>query len=128
MLKISFKKYLLRLLFFSIFIAGLSLALLLFFPDYTSSVLPTIILFFFLIMLITHYILLRGIYKKGKNFVSNYMLATTIKFLAYIIFLLITLLIIAKEERILFIVTFLIIYLLFSIFEIYTVKREQKEC
>lgn len=126
MLKLAFKKYVLRLLFFSIIIAGLSFSLQLFLADYASPALPYLILFFFFIMLFTHYILLRGIYKKGKNFISNYMLATIIKFLSYIVFVLIYLLLV-KEGRVLFIISFLILYLLFSIFEIYTVKREQKE-
>lgn len=126
MLKYAFKKYLFRLLIFSICIAGFSFALQRFLPAYASPALPFLILFFFIIILFTHYLLLRGLYKKDKKFVSNYILATTIKFLSYIIFVLVYL-VLFKEDRILFTISFLILYLLFSIFEIFTTKREQKE-
>ncbi|HHU47111.1 MAG TPA: hypothetical protein P5134_03445 [Bacteroidales bacterium] len=126
MLKITFKKYLFRLLVFSICLTGITFAMQLYCPAYTSSSLPYIILFFFFVMLFTHYIILRGIHKENKKFVSNYLLATIIKFVSYLIFITVHLLVF-KENRILFAISFLVIYLLYSIFEIFTVKRDQKE-
>lgn len=126
MLKITFKKYLFRLLVFSICLTGITFSMQLFFPTYTSSSVPYIILFFFFIMLFTHYLILRGIHKENKRFISNYMLATIIKFISYLIFITVHLLIF-KEHRILFAISFLIIYFLYSIFEVFTVKRDQKE-
>ena len=55
--------------------------------------------------------------------VSNYMLATIIKFMSYLLFILVYLLL-TKQDKILFAITFLIVYFLFAIFEIIAIKRE----
>lgn len=124
MLKTAFKNYMFRLLVFSIIMTSLTFGMQWLFPDYASPALPYIVLFFFLLMTFTHYLILRGIYKDNRKFVSNYVLATTIKFLSYLIFVLIYL-IVNQEDRLLFAGSFIVIYFLYAIFEIVAIKREK---
>ena len=125
MLKNSLKIYIFRLLVFSIILTSGTFCMQFLCPQYVSPALPFIVLFFFITMLISHYIILRGIYKENKNFVANYMLATIIRLVAYLIFL-ITDILLNREDAILFGISFIILYFLFSIFEIITIKLEKK--
>ena len=124
MLKLSLKKYFFRLLVFVIILTSITLALRQWWPQYAAPALPFILLFVFLVTLFTHYLILRGIYNKDqRRMVSNYMLATIIKFMSYLLFILVYLLL-TKQDKILFAITFLIVYFLFAIFEIIAIKRE----
>ena len=125
MLRDSLKKYIFRLLVFSICMTSLTYLMQFLFPDYASPALPYIVFFFFAIMLFSHYIILRGIYKEGKRFESNYMLATLFKFLAYLIFLLVYILT-HRSDALLFGIAFIVIYFAFTTFEVIAVKRENK--
>ncbi|MBQ9434881.1 MAG: hypothetical protein IJU33_02000 [Bacteroidales bacterium] len=124
MLKLSFKKYFFRLLVFVIILTSITVGLQQLWPQYAAPALPFILLFVFLVTLFTHYLILRGIYNKDqRRMVSNYMLATIIKFMSYLIFILVYLLL-TKQDKILFAITFLIVYFLFALFEIFAIKRE----
>ena len=124
MLKLSLKKYFFRLLVFVIILTSITLVLQQWWPQYAAPALPFILLFVFLVTLFTHYLILRGIYNKDqRRMVSNYMLATIIKFMSYLLFILVYLLL-TKQNKILFAITFLIVYFLFAIFEIIAIKRE----
>lgn len=125
MLRNALKKYIFRLLVFSICMISLSYLMQLLFPNYASPALPYIVLFFFFVMLFSHYIILRGLYKEGKRFENNYMLATLMKFLAYLIFLLVYILM-HRADALLFGIAFIVIYFAFTAFEIIAVKRENK--
>ena len=125
MLKNSLKIYIFRLLVFSLILTSGTFCMQFLCPQYVSPALPFIVLFFFITMLISHYIILRGIYKENKNFVANYMLATIIRIVSYIIFL-VTYILLNREDAILFGISFIILYFLFSIFEIITIKLEKK--
>jgi len=124
MLKLSLKKYIFRLLVFVIILTSVIVSLQYFAPQYAAPALPFILLFCFLITLFTHYIILRGIYNKdNKKQVSNYMLATMLKFMSYLIFVAVYL-VFTHQDKILFAVSFLIVYFLFAVFEIFAIKRE----
>ncbi len=125
MLRNSFKIYIFRLLVFTIILTSITFCMQFLAPQYVSPALPFIVLFFFIIMLISHYIILRGIYKENKNFVANYMLATIIKFLSYIIFI-VTYVLLNRPDAVLFGVSFIILYFLYAIFEVITIKLEKK--
>ena len=125
MLRNSLKIYIFRLLVFSIILTSITFCMQFLCPQYVSPALPFIVLFFFIIMLISHYIILRGIYKDNKNFVANYMLATIIKFLSYIIFI-VTYVLLNRPDAVLFGVSFIILYFLYAIFEVITIKLEKK--
>lgn len=125
MLRNSLKIYIFRLLVFSIILTSGTFSMQFLCPDYVSPALPFIVLFFFVITLFSHYIILRGLYKENKNFVTNYMLATIIKFVSYIIFL-VTYTLLNREDAILFGISFIILYFLYAIFEIITIKLEKR--
>ena len=125
--KIPIRKFSVRLIVFSAIIAGLSLIMQLVLPQYSTPALPFIVLFFFVVSLFTLYIVLRdNIGKNERRFVSSYMLSRIIKFFSCILFLALYLVLCNEKDRIRFVVAFLIIYFLYSIFEVVILKKENE--
>jgi len=125
--KIPIRKFSVRLIVFSAIVAALSVIMQLALPQYSTPMLPFIVLFFFVITLFTLYIVLRD--DNGKNerrFVSSYMLSRIIKFFSCILFLVLYLVLCPEKDRIRFAVAFLIIYFLYSIFEVVILKKENE--
>lgn len=125
--KIPIKKFSFRIILFSAIVAGLSALFSWIFPKYASPALPFIVLFFFIITLLSLYIVLRednG--KSGRKFVSSYMLSRIIKIFSCLIFLVLYLLL-HREDGTLFSIAFFTIYMLFSIFEVIVLKKENEE-
>lgn len=125
--KIPIKKFSFRIILFSAIIAGLTVLFQWLFPQYTSPALPFIVLFFFIITLLTMFIVLRedkG--REAKKFVSSYMLSRVIKLLSCLVFLLVYILV-KKDDAIRFAIAFLAIYFLYSIFEVFLLKKENQE-
>lgn len=124
--KIPMRKYAYRVLIFSIIIAVLSVALQLLLPQYASPALPFIVLFFFVITLLTLYIVLRSNnYKESSRFFSSYFLSRIIKFFSCLTFLFLYI-VLNKEDRWNFAVAFIIIYFFYSFLEVYILKKEQE--
>ena len=124
---IPIKKFSFRIILFSAIIAGLTVLFQWLLPQYASPALPFIVLFFFIITLLTMFIVLRedkG--KEEKKFVSSYMLSRVIKLLSCLIFLLVYVLV-KKEDAMRFAISFLAIYFLYSIFEVFLLKKENQE-
>ena len=122
--KIPIKKFSFRILVFSAIIAGLTVLFQWLFPNYASPALPFIVLFFYIITLFTIFIVLRD--DKGKAeklFVSNYMLSRIIKIFSCLLFLVLYV-VINKADAIRFGIAFLVIYFLFSIYEVVVLRRE----
>ena len=125
--KIPIRKFSVRLIVFSAVLAGLSVIMQLALPQYCTAALPFIVLFFFVITLFTLYIVLRD--ENGKNerrFVSSYMLSRIIKFFSCILFVVLYLIFCDNNDRIRFVIAFLIIYFLYSIFEVVILKKENE--
>ena len=125
--KIPIKKFSFRIILFSAIIAGLTVLFQWLFPQYASPALPFIVLFFFIITLLTMFIVLRedkG--REAKKFVSSYMLSRVIKLLSCLVFLLVYILV-KKDDAIRFAIAFLVIYFLYSIFEVFLLKKENQE-
>jgi len=125
--KIPIKKFSFRILVFSVLMAGATLLFQLICPQYATPALPFIVLFFFVITLFSLYIVLRedrG--KAAKQFVSNYMLSRIIKLLSCLFFLLIYVLL-NKNDAFRFAIAFLVIYFLYSIYEVIVLKKENEE-
>ena len=125
--KITIKKLSFRIILFSAIIAGLTVLFQWLFPQYASPALPFIVLFFFIITLLTMFIVLRedkG--REAKKFVSSYMLSRVIKLLSCLVFLLVYVLV-KKEDAMRFAIAFLAIYFLYSIFEVFLLKKENQE-
>ena len=125
--KIPIKKFSFRIILFSAIIAGLTVLFQWLFPQYASPALPFIVLFFFIITLLTMFIVLRDDKgREAKKFVSSYMLSRVIKLLSCLVFLLVYILV-KKDDAIRFAIAFLVIYFLYSIFEVFLLKKENQE-
>ena len=124
--KIPIRKFSFLIIVFSVIIAGLSLLFQWLFPQYATPALPFIVLFFFVITLLTLYIVLRNNDgQEGKRFVSAYMLSRTIKILSCLLFLFLYMFL-NKEDAVKFAVAFMVFYFLFAIFEIVVLKKENE--
>lgn len=124
---IPIKKFSFRIILFSAIIAGLTVLFQWLFPQYASPALPFIVLFFFIITLLTMFIVLRDDKgREAKKFVSSYMLSRVIKLLSCLVFLLVYVLV-RKEDAMRFAIAFLAIYFLYSIFEVFLLKKENQE-
>lgn len=123
---IPIRKFSFRIIVFSVIIAGLSLLFQWLFPQYATPALPFIVLFFFVITLLTLYIVLRNNDgQNGKRFVSAYMLSRTIKILSCLLFLFLYMFL-NHEDAVKFAIAFLVIYFLFAIFEVFVLKKENE--
>lgn len=125
--KIPIKKFSFRIIVFSAIVAALTVIFQWLCPAYASPALPFIVLFFFVITLTTIYIVLRNTTgTDGRKFVSSYMLSRIIKIFSCLIFLVLYLLL-NKNDAMRFAIAFLVIYFLYSIFEVIVLKKENQE-
>ena len=124
--KIPIRKFSFLIIVFSVVIAGLSLLFQWLFPQYATPALPFIVLFFFVITLLTLYIVLRNNDgQESQRFVSSYMLSRTIKILSCLLFLFLYMFL-NKEDAVKFAIAFMVIYFLFAIFEVVVLKKENE--
>jgi L-asparagine transporter-like permease len=124
--KIPIRKFSFRTIVFSVIIAGLSLLFQWLAPEYATPALPFIVLFFFVITLLTLYIVLRNNDgQEGKRFVSSYMLSRTVKILSCLLFLILYIFL-NPDDSVRFGIAFIIIYFLFAIFEVFVLKKENE--
>lgn len=124
--KIPIRKFSFRIIVFSVIIAGLSLLFQWLLPKYASPALPFIVLFFFVITLLTLYIVLRNNDgQEGKRFVSAYMLSRTVKILSCLLFLILYIFL-NQKDAVKFAIAFMVIYFLYAIFEVVVLKKENE--
>lgn len=125
--KIPIRKFSFRIIVFSVIVAGLAVLFQWLWPQLATPALPFIVLFFFVITLLTMYIVLRDDSgRDGKKFVSSYMLSRTIKLLSCLLFLLLYMFL-NREDSIKFAIAFMVIYFLYAIFEIVLLKKENEK-
>lgn len=125
---IPIKKFSVRLIVFSVIVAGMAVLAQVLLKQYATPVLPYIVLFFFIVTMLTLYIVLRD--DQGRNnrkFVSGYMLSRIVKFFSCLIFLVIYLLLCPKTDRLPFVIAFFIIYFAYSTFEVVILKKENDQ-
>ena len=124
--KIPIRKFSFRIIVFSVIVAGLSLLFQWLFPQYATPAMPFIVLFFFVITLLTLYIVLRNNDgQEGKRFVSAYMLSRTVKILSCLLFLFLYMFL-NQKDAVKFAIAFMVIYFLYAIFEIVVLKKENE--
>ena len=124
--KIPIRKFSFRIIVFSVIIAGLSLLFQWLLPKYATPALPFIVLFFFVITLLTLYIVLRNNDgQEGKRFVSAYMLSRTVKILSCLLFLILYIFL-NQKDAVKFAIAFMVIYFLYAIFEVVVLKKENE--
>ena len=84
-------------------------------------------LFFCIITLFTIYIVLRDEKGKAQNrFISNYYLSRIIKIFSCLIFL-IAYMLLNKPDALRFAIAFLVVYFMYSIFEVVVLKKEMSD-
>ncbi len=118
------KKYIIRLLIFSLLIAILAFALYAtVLSRFYLPVMPWVLLFFVLISLATHYILIKAGESRITKFSTSFMGVTSIKLFLYLIFIVVYL-INDKSNALVFVISFFILYLLFTVFETSTLLKD----
>jgi len=118
------KKFIYRLIIFSVILAAIGVLFQFTLPQYTSPALPFIIIFFFFITLFTLYIVLRAPHQaSGKKFVAGYILSRFVKMTSIFLFIVLYM-IFNREDRWNFAGAFLVIYFSYSIFEIIALKKQ----
>ena len=73
-------------------------------------------LLFHVVILIVHYVLLKSSEQRAQNFVRNFIATTFLKLLTYL-FILVIFIVLNRENVKAFIITFLILYLSYTVFE-----------
>ena len=125
--KIPIRKFSFRIIVFSVIVAGLALLFQWIWPQLATPALPFIVLFFFVMTLLTMYIVLRGdTGRDGRKFVSSYMLSRTVKLLSCLLVLLLYMFL-NREDAIRFAIAFMVIYFLYAVFEIIVLKKENEK-
>jgi hypothetical protein len=89
-----------------------------------SPAMPYLILLSASVTLIFHYIIIKAAEKKFSRFISYFMIATVMKLLLYliVIFLYVYL---NKNDVFPFVITFLLLYIIFSVFEVINLLQIQ---
>jgi len=86
------------------------------FNPYYQVILPFVLLFVFLFTTVIHAILLKTTRKKPKKLINRFLMLTGLKMMIYLLIMIIYL-VISKQDSAPFLITFLIVYLVFSFFE-----------
>ena len=114
----SFKVFVKKLIFFTLILTILGIAVWLGVPlKFKTPALPYLLGFYFLTTLSVHYFLLRAISKRIVAFINAFLISTTLKLflyfgvLAWYVFT-------HKADALAFSITFLVLYLAFTLFEV----------
>jgi hypothetical protein len=94
-----------------------------FLSQYYFAYFPLLISIIYIFSIAFHYFLWKSGKKSFSRFTTTYMLLTTIKLLFYLVLILIYVFAI-KEKPISFIITFLALYMVFTIFEVVTLLKK----
>jgi len=125
-MKTSFRKYTRNSVIVTIIIGALCYAISFFLPEnFISPALPYLILFFFAVNLIVHFMLQRAEENQFRKFITNYMLATFLRFFLYLM-VIIAYVLINRSDAVPFIVSFFILYLVYSIHEVISILPRSK--
>ena len=121
------KNFIISILTFSIIISIIAVAVFHFLlPQFYLSVFPFLILFFVVVTIGTHIILTKAGKKTIRQFSTFYMGSITAKLFIYLIFL-VTYALTNKEQAVPFILTFFILYVVFTFFETYSLLNSLKK-
>lgn len=94
--------------------------------EYYTNSFPYLLGFFILASIIVYHFMLKAIEKRPARFVNSFMLATMIKLFFYMA-VMITYALLHREEAMSFIVTFFILYVIFTIIEVVALLKVNKD-
>ena len=121
------KNFIKRILILSAIISVISFFLYSYvIPNFYIGIFPFLILFFILITIGVHYMLTKAGKQKISKFSSFYIGSITIKLFIYILFLTVYVFL-DKKNAVIFLITFLILYFLFTFFETYSLLHDLKK-
>lgn len=113
------KKFLLKSIVLTIIILAFgAMGYSMIFKQFYLSILPVVVLFFFIVTNLVHAYLLNIAGKSSSGFSSKYMAASFLKMFLYLA-VAIVYLIYNREEARIFIANFLLLYIIFTGFEVY---------
>ncbi len=126
-MKSQYIQFLKRLLVFSLIIGAVSYGLNFLLPEeYVSPAMLYILLFFVSVSLLSHYMALKSMAKKMSHFANFFMISIFIKLVLYAVIIVIYVQM-YKSDLIPFAITFFIYYVCFTIFELASLLKLQKE-
>jgi len=126
-MQLDFKKFLNKIIVFTIIVAAIQFAVSRQLPAiYVSNSWPVIVFFFAAFTTIMHHYLLKSTLDNPKRFIFSFMMFTTIKILLYLAVILIYVLL-NRLDAVAFIFAFFTNYFLFTIFEISSVLKYLKQ-
>lgn len=122
-MKPSYAGYIKHALIFTLVIGLLGYLLFYFLPgSYYTQVFPVLLLFFLSVSLTVHYLLIKAIRKRPAKFINQFMLTTFLKLMFYIVVMVVYALL-NRDDAIPFIVTYFILYLFYTGFELISILR-----
>lgn len=117
-LKFNYLSFLKKLIVFTIICAFIIYSIVYFLPDkYITPTLPFLIIFFFSVTLLIHFILVKVSLKKATNFINVFMLLTLGKLMLFLSIIMIYIFLF-REDAVRFVMTFFVLYVFFTIFEV----------
>lgn len=126
-MKQKYQHFLTRLTYLTILLALLAWSLTVLFPaGVVSTAFPWILLLFLATTALVHYVLLKITALNPRRFISYFMLATFIKLILYFTAVLIFLFT-HREQALSFIVTFMIIYIVYTMFEVVFILKQTRD-
>lgn len=124
-MKSSFLNFLLKLFLFTLVLAIAGYLVFRFsLNEYLFPALPFIYLYFFLLTLAVHAILLKANQKKPQQFVVRFIAATTFK-LMFSVAVMVICALLDKEKAVPFILVFAVLYLLYTAFEVALLQKHK---
>lgn len=124
-MNVAYFQFLKKLIILTLAVFLVFYAIAYFLPlELVTPAMPYLILLSASVTLIFHYVILKASEKKFSRFISYFMIATVLKLLLYIliIFLYVYL---NRSDTLPFVVTFLLLYIIFSVFEIINLLQLQ---
>ena len=121
----KYSKFLKNLLIITLAVFVVFYAVTYFLPDeLTTPAMPYLILLSFSVTLIFHLVVHSASEKKFSKFISYFMLATVVKLLLYIIVIFLYVYQ-NKSDTLAFVITFLLLYIIYSVFEVINLLQIQ---
>ena len=121
-----FMKFLKGLTIYTAIIGIVTIGFVFLLPEkFITPVLYYILIFFYSVTLIMYYVLLKASEKRFSKFTTYFMLATFLKLMLYIAVLLIYVLL-NRLDAIPFIITFFILYVFYTVFEVISILSYSK--
>lgn len=94
--------------------------------EYYSPAFPFIVAFFFFATIIVFYYMLKAVEKRPARFVNVFMLTTMLKLMLYLAVMVVYVLL-NREDAKLFILTYFVLYVIYTVLEVGSILKVNKE-